>query len=202
MAKGRPDVKTKRLMGGYLHGARAGQADCRWLHALIVKAGYAPVAKGDEEAVLANTRQLARLLGVTRATIQNWRREGLPTYRESAGNQPTLFEIGAAIAWRVEREKTAAKRARDTGVETDEVSEAIRREKLRAARRENDMDEGKLVEAAKVGTQLTAVARIFRQEAEALERAHGREVGDAVRGMIDRSEAEWRKLFSNGRTIL
>ena len=190
-----PDAQTKRGLAQLIAGARAGHSECRWLHALILKYGYAPVARGDEETILATTRQVARLFSVTRATVQNWRRQGLPVHRESSGNQPTLYEIGVVMVWWTKRELAARVRVRETNGAEDEITEAIRREKLRAARRQNDIEEGKVMLVAEVASELGRVARIFRQEAEAVERAHGRVVGDAVRSMIDRSEAEWRKAF-------
>jgi hypothetical protein len=65
-------------------------------------------------------------------------------------------------------------------------------EDARQKKRENDLREGQLVEAARIGQDVDAAGQLFRQHAEAITKAHGREVGEAIRDMLDEAERAWQ----------
>lgn len=198
---GKPPDSEQRKIFEWLQAAHAGDVACRWLDVLCRRAGYAPVyGQSSPERVLVTAKQIGDGLGVTERTVRNWLKEGLPVYQENVGPRPALYDAFAVCEWHWRRQMPKTLTEEDilfgegAGTATDYWTTQLRKEKTRQAKRENDLAEGLLLRTEDVGAELNEIARVFRSEAEAIERTHGREVGKDVRAMIDRAETRWRKL--------
>ena len=126
----------------------------------------------------------AHLVGRSARTL---RREGCP--RRPDGR----YSGQAVVTWAVQR---ALERAAHGATDTDEsrrLLNELRRERLREARRENEVAENRLCDVVEIRGHLAAISRSFQHEARTLERAHGRQVGEDIRAMIDRAETAWRR---------
>ena len=186
--------KTK--IAAELDKARAGEREYRWLNELVLAAGYAPAAGGADDRLLATAHVLGKRLGVSRRSIQAWARDGMPVFEQSLGNRPAWYDVFDVTAWLKEREEAKqALEPADDGLLFEGGGsphlEAYRKEQARKVRRENDVAEGKLLIAADVALDLREIGRVFREEAEAVERAYGDEIGDAIRAMIERAQEQW-----------
>jgi hypothetical protein len=76
---------------------------------------------------------------------------------------------------------------------TSQWLEAYRKEKTIEARRKNEIEAGRLIDAAEIARELAELSRLFREECETLERVHGVEVGKDIRAMIERATTAWMK---------
>jgi hypothetical protein len=108
-------------------------------------------------ATTSTLKGAARLLGVDRGTLENWRDEGCP------GLPPAKFSRAAVLRWAAMK----GKRAVDAGgdLKSRKTAEEIR--KLRLA---NDTREGRLVERAWVAERIQRAAgelNAFRSKSEA-----------------------------------
>jgi len=178
-------------MAELVRKARAGVPAAQWLHRLLVSSGYVAVAERDEDAVLVTTKQLARRLGVTQRTVQLWAREDMPLFRANAGNRAALYDAVDVMRWLEERKQKGKGGSGDP-------REELYREQARRARRQNDIEEGTLYDVTKLQSELAEIGRVFREGADAIERMHGAEVGDAIRSMIDQAEREWKQMLGVG----
>lgn len=170
-----------------------------WLNRIIEAVGFVRIHGSVESGslFLVQAGVLARGLGVTKKTIQNWQKDGLPVYRVSVGNKPALYNVWDIVKWRIEKQAPVVDGSEDDPFLKGAPSpalEAYRREKAREAKRNNELAEGKLIDAAQIGIELTEIGRVFKARAEAIERAHGQVVGNAIREMIDAAQEAWEKL--------
>jgi len=188
--------KTKRQFAEWLTSARSGEPDFAWLRQALERAGFAQVNRSEADRPLATAREMAKHLGVAVRTFRAWQREGMPVFRPSLGNQAALYDIVEVFRWRDEREQARRELAEDeimSGRE-DKWAREYRMERVRQIRRKNDIEEGKLRDAAEMEAALAEVVRLFREEIEAIERAHGPKVGSAVRSAIDHVEEGFARL--------
>jgi len=137
--------------------------------------------------------QLGQLFGITPQAVGLWhKRWGCP--RSAKGT----YDLAAVIAWWKQRyEDRLAAAAEDPLLagESSDALEAYRKEKTREARRKNAEAERVLLDAAEVARRFQAWAGMLRARFEALERAHGPQVGQALRSAIDRVESEYQAAF-------
>lgn len=192
--------KEQLKLAEALRLACSGDLRFAWLDRLVQSAGYAQTIGSIESGslFLVQVEILARGLGVTRRTVDNWRKDGLPIYRVSVGNKATLYNVWDVVKWRIEKKAPALDGGEDDPFLKGAPSPALeqyRREKAREAKRNNEIAEGRLCVAADIALQLTEIGRVFKIRAEAIERAHGQIVGDAIREMIDAAQEAWKKLI-------
>ena len=196
-----PPESEQRKVYEWLKAAHAGAG--KWLDALCRRAGYCPVATGkDSDLVLVMARQLARGLGVSERTVRTWLKEGLPVYQEPSGNRAALYDVFEVLKWHYGRQMPRPQSEEDIlfgdPSSKDYWTQQYRKEKTRQIKRENEVAEGTLLRADDIAEDLVAVGQVFRSEAEAIERAHGHNVGRDVRAMIERAEKRWRELHGDG----
>ena len=193
-----PSMRTRQRLAAQLEAARAGEAEFRWLNALVLAAGYAPAAVGAADAVYVTTRQLAVRLKVSRRTLQAWAKEGMPIAVPGLGSRPNYYDPFEVMEWWRQREDAARQLAGGDELlmqgKGSPWLERYREQMARKIQRENDMAEGVLIAAADVAQRCRLIGEVFRREAEAIERAYGGEVGDAIRGMVDRTAREWEQV--------
>jgi hypothetical protein len=77
--------------------------------------------------------------------------------------------------------------------------EEYRHQKALEAKRKNEIEEGKLVDADTLTYVFDELGRALRVDLEGFESRHGAEVGQAVREMIGRAEDLWRKRIALAR---
>jgi hypothetical protein len=162
-----------------------------WLNGLLEQAGFI----GNLEKLTA--RQVARIFGVTPQAVGLWQsKNGCPR------NGDATYSFSKVLQWRIDQE---CERRADDPVDdpllvgsstTSQALEEYRRERVREARRKNDIEEGKLLPAIQVQKTLAVIAKSFRSESEALERAHGVVVGNDIRAMVDRVEKGFEAITS------
>lgn len=199
IASTRPPDSEQQRLAEWLRAARDGEESLRWLDVLCRRAGYVAVqGRRDGDVVLVTARQLAAGLGVTERTVRNWLKEDMPVYQHSLGNRPALYEVFSVLAWHYGRQMPKAKSEEEIlfgdGKSNDYWTTQYRKEATRKIKRGNELAEGTLLRTDDIAEQLTAIALVFRSEAEAIERAHGHDVGKDVRQMIVRAEARWREI--------
>ena len=201
--KTKPATEQREKLAEMLRVARTGDARVAWLHALVLGAGYAPAVAADGESAMATLAQIARRMGVTERTVRSWVRKGLAATRPAHGNQPAWYDVFDFLRWYVERwgrrgSAGGTGAAGSAGGEGEaELSEAhwktlCAMEDARRKKRENDLREGQLVEASRIGQDLAMAGQVFRRHAEAMAKAYGREVGEGIRDMLDEAERDWQ----------
>lgn len=188
VAETKANPRIRAQMAEFLRRAREGAEAYRWLHDLICRSGYAPIAVGDEQRILVGIRRLAKHLGITRRTLEKWRHEGLPIFRPGIGSRPMLVDVLEAITWRDQRERARRDLEEDPLLLGDGKgywAEQYRKEKTFEARRHNAIEEGALINAAEVAMRLGEIARRFRDGIEAVGRRHGAAVARDIAVLID-----------------
>jgi hypothetical protein len=167
-----------------------------WLDKILIAAGY--IRSFSQLSV----RQVARMFGVTPQAVVLW------TTRTGCPRVDGKYSLSAIVDWKVARAKEevmAALRRRGLADEallenmggTSQWLEAYRKEKTLEARRKNEIEAGRLLDAADVRRDLAELARLFREEAETVERVHGIDVGRDVRAMIERACVAWLGIVEN-----
>jgi hypothetical protein len=161
-----------------------------WLDKILTAAGY--IRSFSQLSV----RQVARMFGVTPQAVVLW------TTRTGCPRVDGKYSLSAIVEWKIARAKDdvmADLRRRGLSDEdllenmggTSQWLEAYRKEKTIEARRKNEIEAGRLVDVAEVERELAEVDRLFREEAEALERTHGPEIGKDIRAMVERASNAW-----------
>jgi hypothetical protein len=113
---------------------------------------------------------------------------------EAPRNRDGSYDAAAVFRWALEQ-RTADSERRAAQVDTGQkYLVEIRRFKAREAKRRDRIAEGSLVDADDLREKLDAIASMFRAESAAIERAHGHEVGEAIRLMIDRIIEQFARL--------
>jgi len=195
------NVGQQQKLAEALRLAYSGDIRFAWLHKIVVSAGYAKTYGGNpEELIIMPTLAIARGFGTTPRTVLNWIKGGCPVYQYGKTRQDAnLYNFIEVLNWY----KKKYINAKTTDGETDLflVSrgnspnlEKLRQEKVREAKRKNEIEEGLLVETAVVSAQLAEVGKTFRIKAEMIERTYGREIGNAVRKMIEETRKNWEKI--------
>jgi len=149
------------------------------LHRAVIAAGY----YGDLAKL--STRAIAKIFKVTPQAVGLWfSKNACPR------NEDGTYDLIEIIDWKIKNEIKERPRT-----ELEELDEATRKEKLRTLQRNNDIEEGRLVDAEELAMQLAKVAEVFRLRCEIIEKAHGTVVGNDIREAIDDAETEWKKLL-------
>jgi len=165
--------------------ARAGKH--KTIDKMVQRVGYI----GDLESV--TTRTAARVFGVTPQALGLWySKRGCPR------NKDKTYSIPDLMAWQLKtiEDKYKSKLTPEGPSEAEKFLAQERYEKMRKVRRENDVAEGKLVDTASLDAETAEIGRVFRHQAEIIERVHGSDVGDSIRKMIDLAEAACYKLYN------
>jgi len=122
---------------------------------------------------------------LVRVTPQNLRKWEIPATVRS--KKTGLYDGPALVAWRWEvLERRIREEASMETAESTPALERYREEKVREARRRNELEEQALIPIEEVRGVIAAATSAFRSEAEAIERSRGREVGDEIRAMVER----------------
>ncbi len=187
---------SRKAIGAAVARARRGEPSEAWLGRIIKASGFVQMAgRTDADSILVTAQQISRRFGVSMRTVRNWIRQGLPVAMPGSGNQPAWYDVFVFVRWWIAREE-AKRVAADESLMEGEKSRYVvdfQRERAREAKRKNDIEEGKLVEAIEVAVQLEQIGRIFREGVETISRVHGDEIGEEVRRLIDRAEVEWKR---------
>lgn len=151
--------------------------------------------KVQKPAGLVPAKELLQRLGIAERTLHSWIAQGMPVKVHGRGGRPSFYDALDVMAWRMERQEddTEGQAGLFPGIGDSVALEEFRRERVRQARRENDVAEGRLVARDEVLGIVVDAFTVLRCELETLERLCGREVGDQVRGMIDRAQESWRR---------
>ena len=163
-----------------------------WLDKILTAAGY--IRSFDRLAA----RQVARIFGVTPMAVGLW------TTRTGCPRVDGKYSLSAIVDWKVARAKEEVMAdLRRRGLSDDDLLEnmggtsqwleAYRKEKTIEARRKNEIEAGRLIDAAEAEREWMEIGRIFREECEMLERVHGPEIGKDIRAMIERASNAWCK---------
>ena len=167
--------------------ALAYEGRAEWMHQIILRSGYLSPDRMTATAI-------AKIYSVTGKAVGLWAKKmGCPK------NQDGTYNLQDVVVWRYEHQEKmlVQEYERITKISPSEEWQArTREEQARKLLRENDLAEGKLLDRVQIGTELAEVGRVFRREAERIEKKHGDEIGDAIRVMIDRAEKSWNKLMS------
>lgn len=142
-----------------------------------------PVPEG-----LASAAELQDLYGKSERTWQRYVAQGLPVARPGKGGRPSLYSRPAVERWLQEH---AAEPEDDALLDDGQTSEALekwRNERYREAKRKNDVAEGRLLPIEKAREELQVIFGSLRAELEAVGRAHGPGVTDAIREAVERAE--------------
>jgi hypothetical protein len=132
-------------------------------------------------------------LGIGDRAIGRWFATGLRVEkRDDNGHNPRV-RIWDLVRW-LHRDKSAGIDDPDLASAggTSKALEKYRAEKARQAKRENDVAEGRLWDAEQTRADLREMSAALRVELEAIERVHGKPVGDSIREAIERAEAALR----------
>ncbi len=181
-----------RLKQSEVKRAYAGKSPA--LHRLILDAGYHDIRS-------LSAREAGEAFGVSAQAVAMWHsRDGCPR------NADKTYDLCKLVAWRVERE--SERKSKKLMMLSDDPllaggggSKALERYRLAKAleaERINNVAEGRQLDASDIRRRLMDIARIFRAEAESLERVHGKNVGDDLREMIDRVEQQFTERTLNG----
>ncbi len=140
---------------------------------------------------MVTAKELLKRLGVAERTLHSWIAAGMPVAVHGRGGRPSFYDPLDVMAWRMERQKDVDQEGQadlfpDAG--TSPALEEFRRQRARQARMMADQLEGRLVEREEVLAVVVDVFTTLRTEFETVERLYGREVGDQVRGVIDRAQ--------------
>lgn len=190
----------KRRIAAALKAARQGEESLRWLNRAVERAGYVRMAAAaDEDVLLTTAAQIGRRFGVSSRTVRSWIREGLTPAVEGHGNRPAWFDVFGFFEWWRAREE-ARRATTDEGAraaaERIELETEMRREKLREARRRNDVEEGRLVDCEELADHLSQIGRMFAEGVRELTGIHGEQMGEELIGLVDRVEGQWRELLA------
>lgn len=140
----------------------------------------------DGEVYVGTQAAMARLFGVTAATIQGWRASGAP---DPAGGQ---WPVGAWIRWRV------AELENDT---VDNATLELKRAQAELAKVKLAKERGLLVEARRAKTDLEQLATVFvgvleRMPSELAGKLLGKSPGEVKRIVIEHCNAARRELMT------
>ena len=140
------------------------------------------------DPLVVSVADAAAILGVTTEALRQWRlRDGAPQRDDRKYHLPSL------ISWYrrflVDRER------KDADDESGEkaIKKEIAQEDLRAKVRRRQIDERRLVDVKEIQGQFAVIGDTFRKQLEAIEKAHGKQVGRDLRKMLDRAERAWIK---------
>lgn len=199
MARDGINPEARTTLARYLRQARAGKAEVRWLDTLVRAAGYAPVARGGDDRFLATAAEAARRFGVTRSTINRWVRAGMPVAHRSPGHHATLYDVLEVARWVAEQERV--RREVDGEVMTLDGAtspwlEACRKEKALGLRRQNAVEDGRLVSRAKIGQEVEDIGRLLGEEFEVFRGTHGSEIAAELDAMLARAQAGWERVVA------
>jgi len=141
----------------------------------------------EEIAALRSLSQVgaAYLLGRTTRALRGTDAPRLPDGR---------YDATRLIEWELQRRIARKAQEAPSADDGKHWLNALRKEKALAARRENEIADGRLADVAELRGQLLQIAETFRRRCVLIERAHGPEVGDEIRLMIDQAEREWKVL--------
>ncbi len=155
--------------------------------------------KVQRPAGLVAAKELLKRLGIAERTLHSWIATGMPVAVHGRGGRPSFYDPLDVMAWRMERQKDVDPDGQgdlfpDAG--TSPALEEFRKQRARQAKMAADQMEGRLVEREAILAMVVDVFTILRTEFETLERLHGREVGDHVRGVIDRAQQAMEKRMA------
>ncbi len=174
-----------------LQAAHDQKPQVKWLTQLLTRVGFTRVTTGKGGAVaLVSAHGLAAGLKVSERTVSGYIADGLPIYEVGSGNRGSTFDLFAVMRWLKARDGEE-----DPLMNQDPTSlamEAYRSERYREVKLRNDLAERIVLPLDQVRSTIQEISGALRAELEAVERLHGREVGDAIRGMIDRAESSLR----------
>jgi phage terminase Nu1 subunit (DNA packaging protein) len=102
------------------------------------------------EKIKLNRNELAELFEVARTTVDKWVREGLPSAGGGKGTQ-RLFDLKTVVQWQINR-------ASDQG---GEYSELLLKEKYRALKRQNDIEEKEVAPVSLITEALEKSANVI-----------------------------------------
>lgn len=144
-------------------------------------------APGRDEAA-AQLAALRQLHQQPAALLVGWTPRGLrdsdaPRRKDGTYDGPKL------VKWALDRQRAKLKPSDSKATHDD-----LQREKLREARRRNDVEEGLLVETQTVGQILHDVFATWREQVQKFEAKYGKPAGDEIREMIERAFEESKDL--------
>lgn len=156
--------------------------------------------KVQKPAGLVTAKELLARLGIAERTLHSWIAAGMPVSVHGRGGRPSFYDPLDVAAWRLERHKDVDSEGQadlfpDVG--NSPALEEFRKQRARQARMAADQMEGRLVDREQVLAIVVDVFTVLRTEFETLERLHGREVGDHVRGVIDRAQESVQKRMAD-----
>lgn len=149
---------------------------------------------------LVTAKVLLGRLGIAERTLHSWIAAGMPVSVHGRGGRPSFYDPLDVMAWRMERQKDVDPEGQgdlfpDAG--SSPALEEFRKQRARQARMAADQMEGHLVEREEVLAIVVDVFTVLRTEFETTERLHGREIGDHLRGVIDRAQESVLKRMAD-----
>lgn len=174
-----------------LRQAHEGAGPFLWLHDLVQRAGYTKYSKPGV-VLLVTAKTLEKLLGCSTRHVRDLVAEGLPCAEPGVGARPSLFDAAAVLEW--VRRRDAAK-APDVNEGSAKALAEYRVENARAAKRENDLAEGRLVLADDVRQQLSFIGAALRTELEGVGRSQGEAYVRDLLVAVERAEVRWKEIF-------
>ena len=128
----------------------------------------------------------AWLLGISPRTL----RDILDAPRDAEGR----FEPRSLLVWWIKRDRTSR------GDGPSLTLERIRIARAEEVERDNLIANGRLIRLSDAENAMTEIAAALRTEFQAIERVHGKVVGESIRGALVRSEETWaERLDRKGR---
>ena len=140
------------------------------------------------ESEIVGLKLCARNFGVAEKTIRNWIDEGMPIIKKGGRGRNNDYQIsqGEAIRWFADRELKKHGISR-TGEDAEEsnVDYQLKKERLRKEKRNNNREEGKLIEFETDVIILSEVMSLITQELQNMPDT----VTQSVKEYIDQSKA-------------
>jgi len=146
----------------------------------------------DEAA--AQLAALKQLLQQPAARLSGWTPRGLRD-SDAPRNPDGTYDARELVKWLLDRE-----RAKRKTVDLKQVEAQLREEKLKEARRKNEVADGLLVSTTKVGDELLAIGKRMLEGARLVGKRFGPEAEKAVFEIFEKARSAWEKSVGSRRS--
>jgi phage terminase Nu1 subunit (DNA packaging protein) len=144
---------------------------------------------------LLSTRALLEKLGFSERTLYKYCQQGLPIAKRGKGRALSFFRLSDVEEWIAEHVEGAVEKDFRDSDETSPFLEKYREERYRREKRLNDIAEGRLLEMDQAREELQVIFGKLRARLEAVGRAHGPAVADALKDAIDGAAQDAEEKF-------
>ena len=150
--------------------------------------------------MIVSTMELARLFGRRKTAVTAWHTDGMPRYEmksKRAGAQWNLWDV---FRWHIRKDTdSGVKKALQSHGLDSSISnwqeEKARQQAIKLTRANRQAD-GLLVERKRVDKELELMARSMRTRCAAIISAHGEEVGEDIRAMMEAVHEDVRRWMA------